>query len=137
MTNCFQWDPKITTLPGLYLIASTILSPFDGCNITSLRFINLLGTCLNLYLVYNIIKNRCKSSETDRWNNWLMLTLAYNVTLFPPLFFWCFFYYTDVVSVNVVLSMFLAHQHKQTRMAAFAGRYLALTQDVLCIRNII
>ncbi|KAH0953389.1 hypothetical protein HN011_004929 [Eciton burchellii] len=118
--NFTQWDPKITTLPGLYLITSAILSPFNLCSITYLRSINLFGTFLNLYLVYNIIKDKCKS-ETDRWNNWLMLTLAYNIILFPPLYFWCFFYYTDVVSVNIVLLMLLLHQRKQVKMTAFAG----------------
>jgi len=46
-----------------------------------------------------------QSNETERWNNWLILTQVYNITLFPTLYFWCFFYYTDVISVNVVLVM--------------------------------
>ncbi|XP_071571230.1 dol-P-Glc:Glc(2)Man(9)GlcNAc(2)-PP-Dol alpha-1,2-glucosyltransferase [Temnothorax nylanderi] len=119
--NFTQWDPKITTLPGLYLIATAILSPFDLCNTTYIRCINLLGTCINLYLLYNVIKENCKSNKTDRWNNWLILASAYNLALFPPLYFWCFFYYTDVVSVNVVLLMLYLHQRKRTKMTALAG----------------
>ncbi|XP_050454023.1 putative Dol-P-Glc:Glc(2)Man(9)GlcNAc(2)-PP-Dol alpha-1,2-glucosyltransferase [Cataglyphis hispanica] len=127
--NFTQWDPKITTLPGLYLITTAILSPFNMCNITYIRCINLLGTCLNLYLIYNIIKENCKANETEQWNNWLILTLAYNITLFPPLYFWCFFYYTDVVSVNIVLAMLFLHQRKHTKMTAFAGLIAVLVRQ--------
>jgi len=123
-SNYFQWDPKITTFPGLYFITTAILSPFNMCNITYIRCINLFGTCLNLYLIYNILKENCKSNETKQWNNWLILTLAYNITLFPPLYFWCFFYYTDVISVNIVLVMLFLHQRKHTKMTAFAGNYI-------------
>ncbi|XP_077279988.1 alpha-1,2-glucosyltransferase Alg10 [Temnothorax americanus] len=119
--NLTQWDPKITTLPGLYLIAAAILSPFDLCDTTYMRCINLLGTCINLCLFYNVIKENCKSNETDRWNAWLILASAYNLALFPPLYFWCFFYYTDVVSVTVVLLMLSLHQRGRAKMTALAG----------------
>lgn len=121
----FQWDPKITTLPGLYLITAAILSPFNLCNITYMRFVNLIGTCVNLYLIYNVIKENRKSNRTDQQDDWLTLASAYNVTLFPPLYFWCFFYYTDVMSVNAVLLMLLLHQRKHAKATAFAGECLA------------
>lgn len=57
-----------------------------------------------------------------RWNNWMVLALAYNITLFPPLYFWCFFYYTDVISVNMVLLMFLLYQRRCTKMTALVGK---------------
>jgi len=60
-----------------------------------------------------------------------MLTLAYNIILFPPLYFWCFFYYTEVVSVNIVLLMLLLHQRKQVKKTAFVGNYLILIRDIL------
>lgn len=122
VVNCFQWDPKITTLPGLYIIATAILSPFHLCNITYIRCINLLGTCVNLYLLYKI-KENYKYNE-DRWS---ILASAYNLTLFPPLYFWCFFYYTDVVSVNMVLLMLYLHQCERTMMTALTGNYSAAT----------
>lgn len=122
MLHYLQWDPKITTLPGLYVITAVILSPFNSCNITYIRCVNLIGTCVNLYLIYNIMKENCKSNRTNRWSNWLILTSAYNITFFPPLYFWCFFYYTDVASVNVVLLMLLLHCRKHTKMSAFAGK---------------
>ncbi|XP_067205458.1 dol-P-Glc:Glc(2)Man(9)GlcNAc(2)-PP-Dol alpha-1,2-glucosyltransferase isoform X2 [Linepithema humile] len=127
--NFTQWDPKITTLPGLYFITTAILSPFNLCDITYIRGVNLLGTCINLYLLYNIIKKNCKSNERNRWNDWLILALTYNITLFPPLYFWCFFYYTDVVSVNVVLLMLFLHQRKHRKMTAFAGLIAVLVRQ--------
>ncbi|KAL6260956.1 hypothetical protein P5V15_008484 [Pogonomyrmex californicus] len=127
--NFTEWDPKITTLPGLYFITTVILSPFNLCNITFIRCINLFGTCINLYLLYNIIKENCKSNEMDRWNNWLILIAAYNLTLFPPLYFWCFFYYTDVVSMNIVLLMLYLHQCKYTKMTALAGLLAVLVRQ--------
>ncbi|KAL0127061.1 hypothetical protein PUN28_005408 [Cardiocondyla obscurior] len=118
--NFTQWDPKITTLPGLYLIATAILSPFNLCQVTYVRCINLLGTCLNLCLLYSIIKQNSKPSEVDR-DSWLVLALTYNLALFPPLYFWSFFYYTDVVSVSVVLLTQYLHQRNRTTMSALAG----------------
>ncbi|XP_039302495.1 putative Dol-P-Glc:Glc(2)Man(9)GlcNAc(2)-PP-Dol alpha-1,2-glucosyltransferase isoform X5 [Solenopsis invicta] len=123
------WDPKITTLPGLYIITTAILSPFRLCNVAYIRCINLLGTCVNLYLLYEIIKENCKSIGTNQWNDWSTLTSAYNLTLFPPLYFWCFFYYTDVVSMNLVLLMLYLHQHKRTMITALAGLLAVLVRQ--------
>ncbi|XP_014474208.1 PREDICTED: putative Dol-P-Glc:Glc(2)Man(9)GlcNAc(2)-PP-Dol alpha-1,2-glucosyltransferase [Dinoponera quadriceps] len=127
--NFTEWDPKITTLPGLYLITTAILSPFGLCSITCVRCVNLIGTYINLYLTYNIIKENCESNEADRWSNWLMLASAYNITLFPPLYFWSFFYYTDVASVNTVLLMLLLHRRKRRKLSAFAGLTAVLVRQ--------
>jgi len=96
------------------------------CAILQTKCTNLFGTCLNLYLIYNIYniaKENCKSNETEWWNNWLILVLAYNITLFPSLYFWYFFYYADVISVNIVLVMLFLHQYKHTKMTVFAFHY--------------
>ncbi|CAK9799305.1 Putative Dol-P-Glc:Glc(2)Man(9)GlcNAc(2)-PP-Dol alpha-1,2-glucosyltransferase [Anthophora quadrimaculata] len=119
--NFTQWDPKITTLPGLYLIATVILSPLKLCNIFYMRCINLLGTFLNFYLSLFIIKQISITHWMQRWKKWEKLATAYNIMFFPPLFFWHFLYYTDVVSVNAILLMLLLHLHKKFIMAAFVG----------------
>ncbi|XP_076302613.1 dol-P-Glc:Glc(2)Man(9)GlcNAc(2)-PP-Dol alpha-1,2-glucosyltransferase-like [Lasioglossum baleicum] len=119
--NFTQWDPKITTLPGLYLITTLLLSPLNLCNIFYMRCINLLGTFLNLYLANSIIKQISITHWKQRWNDWMKFTVAYNIMFFPPLFFWHFLYYTDVVSVNTILLMLLLHLHKQFTMAAIIG----------------
>ncbi|KOX74903.1 Putative Dol-P-Glc:Glc(2)Man(9)GlcNAc(2)-PP-Dol alpha-1,2-glucosyltransferase [Melipona quadrifasciata] len=119
--NFTQWDPKITTLPGLYLIATLILSPLQLCNAFYMRCINLLGTFLNLYLAHSIIEQISTRRWEQKWNDWMKFTIACNVMLFPPLFFWHFLYYTDVASVNAVLLMLLLHSCKQFKTAAFVG----------------
>lgn len=119
----FQWNPKITTLPGLYLITTLILSPLKLCNIFYMRCINLFGTFLNLYLAQNIIKKISIIYWKQRWNDWMKLIVACNIMFFPPLFFWHFLYYTDVASVNAILLMLLLHLYKQFKTAAFIGMY--------------
>ncbi|XP_033342291.2 alpha-1,2-glucosyltransferase Alg10 [Megalopta genalis] len=120
-SNFTQWDPKITTLPGLYLIATLVLLPFNLCNIFYMRCLNLLGTFFNFYLVHNIIECITITRRTQKWNNWTQLMVACNIMLFPPLFFWHFLYYTDVVSVNSILLMLLLHLHKKFKTAATVG----------------
>ncbi|XP_076759512.1 alpha-1,2-glucosyltransferase Alg10 [Xylocopa sonorina] len=119
--NFSQWDPKITTLPGLYIIATLILSPLNLCNIFYMRCINLLGTFLNLYLAHNILKQISISYWKQRWSSWIKLIVSCNITLFPPLFFWHFLYYTDVASINAVLLMLLLHSHRKWELASFIG----------------
>uniref|UniRef100_H2Z277 Dol-P-Glc:Glc(2)Man(9)GlcNAc(2)-PP-Dol alpha-1,2-glucosyltransferase n=1 Tax=Ciona savignyi TaxID=51511 RepID=H2Z277_CIOSA len=57
-----QWDPKITTLPGMYFISVLILAPlswFGGkslCTVWSLRFINIMFNLVNLLISYLILK---------------------------------------------------------------------------------
>lgn len=119
--NFTQWDPKITTLPGLYLITAAILSPLNLCNTFYMRCVNLIGTLFNLYLVYNIIKQISISHWNERWTDRTKLAVACNVMLFPPLFFWHFLYYTDVLSVNAILLMLLLHLRKRFNLAALTG----------------
>lgn len=56
-----QWDPMITTPPGLYLLTVGFIKPVVwlsgltgsvACSTAMLRFINLLFNCGNLYLLY-------------------------------------------------------------------------------------
>lgn len=56
-----QWDPMITTLPGLYLASVGLIKPLGWladltgkvvCSTAMLRFVNLLFNGGNLYLLY-------------------------------------------------------------------------------------
>lgn len=119
-----QWDKKITTLPGLYVIAVLALAPFGLCTIKFMRCISLLGTFLNFCLIYKIVE------ATNYWNgeaktekrSWTLLGFAFAITLFPPMFFWFFLYYTDVVSINLVLLASLMHLRQRYKTAAVAGK---------------
>lgn len=51
-----QWNPKITTLPGLYLISTLFLAPFDLCLIYWLRFMNYVASVMNFNLFYILFK---------------------------------------------------------------------------------
>lgn len=57
-----EWDPKITTLPGLYLISLSIVKPLsiafgeDFCDVCGLRAVNLLIFVLNSYVLLTIRK---------------------------------------------------------------------------------
>ncbi|XP_029471246.1 dol-P-Glc:Glc(2)Man(9)GlcNAc(2)-PP-Dol alpha-1,2-glucosyltransferase-like isoform X2 [Rhinatrema bivittatum] len=59
-----QWDPMITTLPGLYLVSVGLMKPAAWlfgwsqdvtCSAGMLRFINILFCIGNLYLLYLLI----------------------------------------------------------------------------------
>lgn len=70
-----QWDPMITTLPGLYLLSVGVVKPaawllgWTGsvvCSVGMLRFINLLFSAGNFYLLYLLLfkihqKNKVRS----------------------------------------------------------------------------
>ncbi|MXQ80049.1 hypothetical protein E5288_WYG013554 [Bos mutus] len=71
-----QWDPMITTLPGLYLLSVGVVKPASWifgwsehvvCSIGMLRFVNLLFSVGNFYLLYLLLRKvqpRHKSFET-------------------------------------------------------------------------
>ncbi|XP_074798526.1 dol-P-Glc:Glc(2)Man(9)GlcNAc(2)-PP-Dol alpha-1,2-glucosyltransferase isoform X2 [Natator depressus] len=76
-----QWDPMITTLPGLYLMSVGIVKPavwlfgWSGsvvCSTGMLRFINLLFSVGNFYLLYLLLckihhKNKKKRRRSLKW----------------------------------------------------------------------
>ncbi|XP_018566714.1 putative Dol-P-Glc:Glc(2)Man(9)GlcNAc(2)-PP-Dol alpha-1,2-glucosyltransferase [Anoplophora glabripennis] len=93
-----QWDPKVTTLPGLYVVSMVVLSPFHTCSSYALRFVSLLASVVNILLFYHLLSKH----EESKWGNVLSaLTLA----LLPPLYFFSHFYYTDVVALTMTLAM--------------------------------
>lgn len=60
-----QWDPKITTLPGLYLFSIGIIRPLiwatdgvveDLCSVLNLRLVNSIFCAGNLFLLYSIVR---------------------------------------------------------------------------------
>ena len=61
----FQWDPMITTLPGLYLFSVGVIKPVTvmmegnmlrACSTYWLRSINILFAAGNFYLIYALLK---------------------------------------------------------------------------------
>ena len=57
----FQYDPKLTTPPGLYVLTLLALAPILKildleCSINTLRSINLAASLLLFVLIYRILK---------------------------------------------------------------------------------
>lgn len=109
-----EWDPMITTLPGLYLVSVGIIKPvvrlanLTGavvCSTAMLRFINLLFNCGNLYLLYLIV---CKLHQREKTRTTSRRILsALSLSTFPVLYFFNFLYYTDVGSTFFILFAYL------------------------------
>ncbi|PNS19540.1 hypothetical protein CAC42_7384 [Sphaceloma murrayae] len=116
--NYFEWDPKITTPPGLYVL-STLLSSLTGfTSLASLRAINaillptliLLVLDLDVQLGHGKLRRDPNKRQSSRPSSLSLSTFsihqlhgAFNITLFPPLFFFSALYYTDIASVVSVL----------------------------------
>lgn len=107
--NFKVWDSKITTFPGLYILTS-ILLPLKICTTFALRFMCLLASAFNLFLIIKI---------QEVFHGKVIHTLldALTITLLPPLYFFAHLYYTDVISVTTILGMYnfwLRGYHKST-----------------------
>ena len=116
--NYLQWDPMITTPPGLYAISVILLKCFRlQDSVFNLRAINLVFA-LGILVTSRSI---CRQSATcgDCWR-------AFLVALLPNLFIFYGLFYTDAGSVFFVL---LAHfaMLKKWRISFFAFALLSLT----------
>lgn len=77
----FQWDPMITTLPGLYLVTVGILRPLTlllgadvVCSVTGFRLINILfqsGTFYVLKAIYGMIHSKPTAEKVSTKNEFL------------------------------------------------------------------
>ncbi|XP_034019431.1 dol-P-Glc:Glc(2)Man(9)GlcNAc(2)-PP-Dol alpha-1,2-glucosyltransferase [Thalassophryne amazonica] len=123
-----EWDPMITTLPGLYLVSVGVIKPVVWladlrgevvCSTPMLRFINLLFNCGNLYLLYLLI---CKLHirEKTRTTSRRVLS-ALSLSTFPVLFFFNFLYYTDAGSTFFILFTYLMMLYGCHKASAFLG----------------
>ncbi|KAK1241207.1 hypothetical protein MKX08_001181 [Trichoderma sp. CBMAI-0020] len=120
-----EWDDKITTPPGLYWISILIpqaaksigLITSHACDPKTLRATNAIGIIVLSYIALlcrNAIEARLRQahSSTSSSTSQYATHTAFNIALFPLLFFFSGLYYTDVVSTAVVLASFLNHLHR-------------------------
>ncbi|KAF2233934.1 glycosyltransferase family 59 protein [Viridothelium virens] len=110
-----QWDPKITTPPGLYMLSAAFSAVFNRCDIKTLRALNVLGILGVFFQAFGIHLRRNRQKEPvaeqlqSQDENDELLQKAYmthtslNIALFPPLFFFSVLYYTDVLSTLYVM----------------------------------
>ncbi|KAL1888521.1 glucosyltransferase [Sporothrix stenoceras] len=119
----YDWDDKITTPPGLYLVSVALETMWsglqDGCHIWALRGANSVAimlvavtasSCRAALEQQNKIRN---SDKTKKISDSLLSLFAFhtglNAALFPALFFFSALYYTDVYSTLVVLLAYRLH----------------------------
>ncbi|EPE06582.1 glycosyltransferase family 59 protein [Ophiostoma piceae UAMH 11346] len=130
----FEWDDKITTPPGLYVV-SVALKIFwtggdekertaadssgagDGCSVWALRAANNVAIML-----VAVAASSCRAAleasqgkHKDKENRLISLYAfhsAINVALFPVLFFFSALYYTDVYSTLAVLLAYRNHLYR-------------------------
>uniref|UniRef100_A0A8C3P1Y1 Dol-P-Glc:Glc(2)Man(9)GlcNAc(2)-PP-Dol alpha-1,2-glucosyltransferase n=1 Tax=Chrysemys picta bellii TaxID=8478 RepID=A0A8C3P1Y1_CHRPI len=126
-----QWDPMITTLPGLYLMSVGIVKPaiwlfgWSGsvvCSTGMLRFINLLFSVGNFYLLYLLLCKIHHKNKTVSGFQRILSTLT--LAMFPTLYFFTFLYYTDTGSVFFTLFAYLMclyGNHKTSALLGFCG----------------
>lgn len=91
-----EWDNKITTPPGLYLLGTayshvlSLLGVKDSCGFTALRSLNLVGGIVVLPGLLSLVKTR----------NYKKL----NIVSLPLLYTYYFLFYTDVWSTIFVVA---------------------------------
>ncbi|KAM3076787.1 glucosyltransferase [Clarireedia jacksonii] len=114
------WDPKLTTPPGLYVFTTLFAKlHLAACKVHILRFFNAVTLLLTLSYACdcrNLIvsgqdqktafKNSKNAAKTSRTISIDTLHTAFNMALFPPLFFFSGLYYTDILSTCMVLKIY-------------------------------
>ncbi|KPM45384.1 Dol-P-Glc:Glc(2)Man(9)GlcNAc(2)-PP-Dol alpha-1,2-glucosyltransferase [Neonectria ditissima] len=131
-----EWDDKITTPPGLYLLSLLIpgvVKPGNSpasylCDVESLRAASAIALMVLAYLALQCrheIEARldeAHSSARLRIYSQYSLHTAFNIALFPVLFFFSGLYYTDVASTAAVLGAYLNHLRRlgQDRSSFFS-----------------
>ncbi|KAI1293800.1 Dol-P-Glc:Glc(2)Man(9)GlcNAc(2)-PP-Dol alpha-1,2-glucosyltransferase [Halotydeus destructor] len=131
--NFTQWNPKITTPPGLYLTTLGFLKPFSElyafgevdavriCPTFMLRFVNLLFAVANAYVIYLINLDSVKDASLTKSSKINLLVATFSMATFPPLFFFSFLYYTDSGSLFFVLLMYWYHVNDHQWIAPLFG----------------
>ncbi|KAF4528764.1 hypothetical protein B566_EDAN016951 [Ephemera danica] len=126
-----EWDPKITTPPGLYIVSLFLLTPYFwlkgilDCNIANLRLVNVIASTFNFILLLIL---RLKPFYQKN-NNVIRVLDAASLAAFPILYFFSFLYYTDAVSTFFVLAMYTLHLFDRNFHSAAAGLV------AICIRQ--
>ncbi|KAJ4270181.1 glucosyltransferase [Fusarium torreyae] len=124
-----EWDDKITTPPGLYLLSLLlpgVVRPNGSlggyvCDVKSLRAANAIALMILAYLALQCRReiearlHEAHSTTKLRGTSQYALHTAFNIALFPLLFFFSGLYYTDVASTAAVLVAYLNHLKRAGR----------------------
>ncbi|CAL8472321.1 g11864 [Coccomyxa elongata] len=127
--NLTEWDPKITTFPGMYMLGAPyglavhaiqrLLQPLPwqaACSTTILRSLNVLLAAA-FFGVFAALYRRLHPSKQPEYATLMALVAL----LLPTHFFYAFIYYTDVGSVTFVLASYLASLQGRHHLSAVLG----------------
>ncbi|PGH17846.1 hypothetical protein AJ80_04669 [Polytolypa hystricis UAMH7299] len=126
-----EWDPKITTPPGLYLCSFALAA---ALYLISRQPADLSAGYLrsfNALVLFNLLQARLRSlwtairkpvggsaskgdERTSQSEAWVKSLTALNICLFPPVFFFSGLYYTDLAALLIVLEAY-AHDLSRNR----------------------
>ncbi|CAI5728393.1 unnamed protein product [Peronospora destructor] len=101
-----EWDPKITTFPGLYLVlalyakAVSWTNMANFCSVSVVRSANVVFALGNVVLCV-LLRHHVSPQDPNA------LLHALRIAMFPPLFFFTFLFYTDSGATFFVLLMVL------------------------------
>ncbi|RDA85911.1 hypothetical protein CP532_2722 [Ophiocordyceps camponoti-leonardi (nom. inval.)] len=120
-----EWDDKITTPPGLYLLSNLFpqalkaagMSWEYSCETNVLRSFNVVALAVLAYLSL-LCRRRIEAGASPRYkrlSTGFDIHSACNIALFPLLFFFSGLYYTDVTSTAVILAGYLNHLDRVSR----------------------
>ncbi|KAH7031678.1 DIE2/ALG10 family-domain-containing protein [Microdochium trichocladiopsis] len=134
----FDWDDKITTPPGLYLLSIWLIQG-TACSARNLRMVNVgIVACIAIVAALCLELQRRKRPSQPAVG---ALGAGTNVALFPVIFFFSGLYYTDGASTLVVLLAYWSHlvRAEQTRPSILSDLMtiiLGLTSLVMRQTNI-
>jgi alpha-1,2-glucosyltransferase len=124
------WDPKLTTPPGLYAFATIFgnLGGIRNCDVFTLRLFNTLVLVLTMSYASSCrgLINRLSNASALKISPDTLHT-AFNIALFPPLFFFSGLFYTDVLSTCLVLRMYKLFLQRERGVWLYVAGILALT----------
>lgn len=126
-----EWDPKLTTPPGLYIVSWLLIKPAQLLGVDSakegrdLRIVNVLGA-LCLYKVLRVTIKHLRANERNQEPNENdskneIRHDVLNILLFPVLFFFYALYYTDILSVLSVMITYLCHLERLPSLVFISG----------------
>ncbi|KAJ5565741.1 Glycosyltransferase ALG10 [Penicillium sp. DV-2018c] len=108
-----QWDPKLTTPPGLYLCSYILFSAVlllrgSPTKLTPdvLRMTNVGATSVILPWRLQKLSDRIHKVTNTRPVGANLSHTVLNICLFPPLFFFSGLYYTDILALLVVVEAY-------------------------------
>ena len=123
-----EWDPKITTPPGLYLLGvgwKTLAAALPLTKTTDLTIMRSFSLACFIAIVITICKGKTASQRLTELS----------ITTLPIIFFFVPFYYTDITSLLVLL--WLRRSVQDVKNAHLYNFVLCITAVLLRQTNII